>query len=87
LALPFVRQNLRPFLSTPNHDDLATLQQMMESGTVTTVIDRTDLLSETRRQSTMSAKDTLAEKSSSPRESAGSVRSLPGAALPTAQVE
>jgi NADPH:quinone reductase-like Zn-dependent oxidoreductase len=47
LALPFVRQNLQPFLSTPNHDDLATLQQMMESGTVTTVIDRTYLLSET----------------------------------------
>jgi NADPH:quinone reductase-like Zn-dependent oxidoreductase len=43
----FMRQQGRPFLSTPNQDDLTTLTEMVESGRVTPVIDRTYPLSET----------------------------------------
>jgi len=38
---PFVTQTLRAFISTPNHDDLLVLKGLIESGDVTTVIDRT----------------------------------------------
>jgi len=41
LALsPFVRQNLRRYLSVPNHRDLVILKQLVESGKLTPVIDR-----------------------------------------------
>lgn len=32
---PFVRQNLRRYLSVPNHDDLVVLKELVESGTLT----------------------------------------------------
>lgn len=44
---PFVSQRLRMFLSSTNRDDLATLGELIESGKVTPVIDRTYPLSET----------------------------------------
>jgi NADPH:quinone reductase-like Zn-dependent oxidoreductase len=37
----FVRQQGRPFVSTPNQDDLITLKELVEAGRVTPVIDRT----------------------------------------------
>jgi NADPH:quinone reductase-like Zn-dependent oxidoreductase len=43
---PFVSQRLRVFLSSTNRDDLATLKDLIESGKVTPVIDRTFPLSE-----------------------------------------
>ncbi len=43
----FVRQQGRPFLSTPNQEDLEVLRELLESGKVTPVIDRTYPLSET----------------------------------------
>jgi NADPH:quinone reductase-like Zn-dependent oxidoreductase len=43
----FIRQQGRPFLSTPNHEDLVVLKELIESGKVTPVIDRTYPLSET----------------------------------------
>jgi NADPH:quinone reductase-like Zn-dependent oxidoreductase len=43
----FVRQQGRPFVSTPNQDDLSALKEMAEAGRVTTVIDRTYPLRET----------------------------------------
>lgn len=43
----FVRQQERPFVSTPNQDDLITLKELVEAGRVTPVIDRTYALSET----------------------------------------
>lgn len=43
----FVRQLRRVFLSLPNKEDLATLKELVESGKVTPVIDRTYPLSET----------------------------------------
>jgi NADPH:quinone reductase-like Zn-dependent oxidoreductase len=43
----FVRQQERPFVSTPNQDDLITLKQLVEAGRVTPVIDRTYPLRET----------------------------------------
>ena len=43
----FVGQQERPFVSTPNHDDLITLKELVESGRVTPVIDRTYPLRET----------------------------------------
>ncbi len=42
-----VRQQGRPFVSTPNQDDLITLTELIEAGRVTPVIDRTYPLSET----------------------------------------
>ena len=44
---PFVSQNLRMFLSSTNRDDLATLRDLIESGSVAPVIDRTYPLNET----------------------------------------
>jgi NADPH:quinone reductase-like Zn-dependent oxidoreductase len=43
-----VRQQLRPFVSTPNQDDLMTLNELVQAGRVTPVIDRTYPLGETR---------------------------------------
>jgi len=43
----FVRQQGRPFVSTPNQDDLTTLKELIESGRVSPVIDRTYPLRET----------------------------------------
>jgi NADPH:quinone reductase-like Zn-dependent oxidoreductase len=43
----FVRRQERPFVSTPNQDDLITLGELVEAGRVTPVIDRTYPLSET----------------------------------------
>jgi len=43
----FVHQQERPFVSTPNQDDLITLKELVESGRVTPVIDRTYPLRET----------------------------------------
>jgi NADPH:quinone reductase-like Zn-dependent oxidoreductase len=37
---PFVRQNLRRFLSVPNHDDLVVLANLVEAGKLRPVIDR-----------------------------------------------
>ena len=44
---PFVRQNLRRHLSIPNHEDLLMLKELVESGRLTPVIDRTYTLDET----------------------------------------
>ena len=35
----FLRQNPRPFLSPPNHEDLVALKELMETGKVTPVVD------------------------------------------------
>ncbi len=43
----FVRQQGRPFVSTPNQDDLIALKVLVEAGRVAPVIDRTYPLSET----------------------------------------
>ena len=43
----FMRQQGRPFISAPNHEDLVVLKKLIESGKVTPVIDRTYPLSET----------------------------------------
>jgi len=43
----FVRQQGRPFVSTPNNRDLVVLKRLIEAGKVTPVIDRTYRLSET----------------------------------------
>jgi len=42
-----VRQQGRPFISTPNQNDLTTLKELIESGRVSPVIDRTYPLRET----------------------------------------
>ncbi|MGE3844907.1 MAG: NAD(P)-dependent alcohol dehydrogenase [Vicinamibacterales bacterium] len=47
LLSPFVRQNLRRHITTPNHDDLVELKELAESGKLKPVIDRTYALSET----------------------------------------
>jgi NADPH:quinone reductase-like Zn-dependent oxidoreductase len=44
---PFARQDLRRFLSNPNHADLVVLKDLAESEKLPTVIDRTYPLSET----------------------------------------
>jgi NADPH:quinone reductase-like Zn-dependent oxidoreductase len=44
---PFVRQNLRRYLSVANHKDLVVLKELVESGRLTPVIDRTHPLHET----------------------------------------
>src|SRR5829696_8348382 len=43
---PFVSQKLGTFVSTPNHEDLLILKELIESGKVTPVIDRTYPLAE-----------------------------------------
>jgi NADPH:quinone reductase-like Zn-dependent oxidoreductase len=43
----FVRRQGRPFVSTPNQDDLIALKELVEGGRVTPVIDRTYPLRET----------------------------------------
>jgi NADPH:quinone reductase-like Zn-dependent oxidoreductase len=43
---PFVSQKLGTFVSTPNHEELLVLKELIESGKVTPVIDRTYPLSE-----------------------------------------
>ncbi len=43
---PFVPQRIRPFVAAVNHDDLVTLAELLESGKITPVIDRTYPLSE-----------------------------------------
>jgi len=43
----FVRQQGRPFVSTPNRDDLITLKELVEAGRIAPVIDRTYPLRET----------------------------------------
>ena len=47
LLSPFVRQNLRRYLSVPNHEDLVVLKELVESGKLTPVIDKTYPLRET----------------------------------------
>jgi NADPH:quinone reductase-like Zn-dependent oxidoreductase len=37
----FVRQQGRPFVAIPNNEDLATLKELIESGKVIPVVDRT----------------------------------------------
>ena len=44
---PFVRQTLRRYLSVPNHEDLVVLKELVESGKLTPVIDKTYPLRET----------------------------------------
>ena len=44
---PFARQNLRRFLSVPTHVDLVVLKELLESGKLTPVIDKTYPLQET----------------------------------------
>ena len=46
LLSPFVSQTLASFTVTPNREDLALLEQLVEAGTVTPVIDRTYSLSD-----------------------------------------
>jgi NADPH:quinone reductase-like Zn-dependent oxidoreductase len=41
LVSPFVSQHLHPFLSLPKQEDLALLAELVESGKITPVIDRT----------------------------------------------
>ena len=47
LVSPFVRQNLRRYLSMPNHQDLVVLKELVESGKLKPVVDRTYQLGET----------------------------------------
>ena len=44
---PFVRQDLRRYLSVPNHEDLVILKELVESGKLRPLIDRTYPLHET----------------------------------------
>ena len=41
LLSPFVRQRLRPFISKPRRQNLITLRQLIDSGKVSPIIDRT----------------------------------------------
>jgi NADPH:quinone reductase-like Zn-dependent oxidoreductase len=47
LVSPFVRQDLRRYLSMPSHEDLVVVKELVESGKLTPVIDRTYALEET----------------------------------------
>jgi NADPH:quinone reductase-like Zn-dependent oxidoreductase len=47
LLSPFMRQQERPFLAQSNNKDLVILKELIESGQITPVIDRTYPLSET----------------------------------------
>ena len=44
---PFLRQSLRRYLSIPNHEDLVVLKELVETGKLTPVIDKTYPLRET----------------------------------------
>jgi NADPH:quinone reductase-like Zn-dependent oxidoreductase len=44
---PFYSQSIRFFISFPNNEDLVVLKELVESGKVTPVIERTYPLSET----------------------------------------
>lgn len=59
---PFVGQKLGAFVSTENHEDMIVLAELIESGKVTPVIDRTYPLSEAPRRSGIWKKDTSEEK-------------------------
>lgn len=43
-----VRQKTRTFVSSPKHEDLVALKELIEAGQVTPVVDRTYPLGETR---------------------------------------
>ena len=62
---PFVGQKLGTFVNKENHEDMLVLKELIESGKVTPVIDRTYPLAEVPRPSGIWKKDTLEEKSSS----------------------
>ena len=47
LLSPFMHQQASPFMSTPNHEDLVVLKELIEADKITPVIDRTYPLSET----------------------------------------
>lgn len=47
LLSPFMRQQGSPFVAKPNHKDLVILKELIESGKITPVIDRTFPLSDT----------------------------------------
>jgi NADPH:quinone reductase-like Zn-dependent oxidoreductase len=47
VSSPFASQDLRAFLSTPKHEDLVTIGELVEAGKITPVIDKTYPLSET----------------------------------------
>jgi NADPH:quinone reductase-like Zn-dependent oxidoreductase len=44
---PFVSQNLRRYLSVPNHEDLMVLKELVDSRALTAVIDRSYPLDQT----------------------------------------
>jgi len=62
----FVPQRIRPFFADVNHDDLLTLAELIESGKITPVIDRTYPLSEIFEAIGNLERDTPAARSSSP---------------------
>jgi NADPH:quinone reductase-like Zn-dependent oxidoreductase len=47
LLSPFLRQNLRRYLSVPNHADLVVLKELVEAGKLDPVIGQTYKLEET----------------------------------------
>ncbi|MCP3973511.1 MAG: NAD(P)-dependent alcohol dehydrogenase [bacterium] len=47
LLSPFIKHNLKPFLSLPKQEDLVTLGELAEAGTITATIDRAVPLADT----------------------------------------